>query len=73
MSSQTFTVDGMTCEHCAASVREELSEAPGVQDVRVSVETGEVVVTSEQPLSRKTADSAIAEAGYTISHWPEEN
>lgn len=72
MSSQTFTVTGMTCGHCAASVREELSEAPGVQDVQVTVDTGEVVVTSEQPLPKETVSAAVTEAGYTLAHWPAE-
>ncbi|GAB3291625.1 heavy-metal-associated domain-containing protein [Parasphingorhabdus pacifica] len=73
MSTQSFTVEGMTCGHCATSVREELSEAPGVQDVQVTVETGEVVVSGDQPLSKEAATAAITEAGFAISHWPETN
>ena len=32
MSTQTYTVTGMTCGHCAASVTEEISELAGVED-----------------------------------------
>ena len=39
MTSQTFTVTGMTCGHCAASVTEEISEIEGVENVDVVVET----------------------------------
>jgi copper chaperone CopZ len=31
----TWTVTGMTCGHCVASVTEELSELPGVERVDV--------------------------------------
>jgi len=67
MSEQsTWQVAGMTCSHCAASVAEEISEIPGVEDVDVTVETGAVVVTSAAPLDRSAVDAAVAEAGYTL-------
>ncbi len=62
----TWQVTGMTCAHCAASVSEEISEIPGVEDVDVSLETGEVVVTSTDHLDRTAVDAAVAEAGYTL-------
>ena len=39
MSVATFQVTGMTCGHCEASIREEVSEVPGVVDVAVSAAT----------------------------------
>ncbi len=68
MTTQTFTVSGMTCDHCAKSVTEELSELPGVSDVQVRVDTGKVSVTGE--LGEEEATAAVTEAGYTISNWP---
>jgi copper chaperone len=62
----TYTVTGMTCEHCAASVREEISEIAGVQNVDVSVESGAVKVTSEAELARDAVAAAVTEAGYTL-------
>ncbi|MCI2421174.1 heavy-metal-associated domain-containing protein [Saccharopolyspora sp. K220] len=73
MSSQTFTVGGMTCGHCAKSVTEELSDLPGVTDVQVAVDSGQVSVTSDQELSRDAVTSAVAEAGYTVTAWPSDN
>ncbi|GAA0505685.1 heavy-metal-associated domain-containing protein [Saccharopolyspora thermophila] len=73
MSVQTFTVSGMTCGHCARSVTEELSEIPGVTDVQVTVETGQVSVTSEQELTRDAVTAAIAEAGYAVTAWTSPN
>ena len=63
----TWTVTGMTCGHCVASVTEELSELPGVESVEVVLETGAVTVTSVSPLQRDDVDHAVREAGYQLS------
>ena len=67
MSETTYTVTGMTCEHCVASVTEELSELDGVQAVAVTLDTGKVIVTSEHPLDESDVRSAIEEAGYKLA------
>jgi copper chaperone len=66
-STSTWTVTGMTCGHCVASVTEELQEVEGVQDVAVTLETGEVVVTSAEPLAREAVEAAVTEAGYQLA------
>ncbi|WP_122818836.1 heavy-metal-associated domain-containing protein [Nocardioides pantholopis] len=63
----TYTVTGMTCGHCEMSVREEVGEIPGVQDVQASHETGAVVVTSDGPLDRAAVAAAVEEAGYALA------
>ncbi|GAA1001003.1 heavy-metal-associated domain-containing protein [Nocardiopsis tropica] len=62
----TYTVTGMTCGHCASSVREEISEIGGVTGVDVNVETGAVTVASEAELTRDQVEAAVTEAGYTL-------
>ncbi len=62
----TYTVTGMTCGHCASSVREEISEIGGVTGVEVNVETGAVTVSSEAELTRDAVEAAVKEAGYTL-------
>ncbi len=66
-TTSTWTVTGMTCGHCAASVREEVSEIAGVESVDVSVETGAVVVTSAEPVTREAVEAAVTEAGYALA------
>ena len=63
----TYTVSGMTCEHCAASVTEEISEISGVEGVDVVVETGAVTVTSTAPLDESAVRAAVEEAGYALA------
>jgi copper chaperone CopZ len=65
--TSTWTVTGMTCGHCVASVTEELSELPGVEQVDVVLETGQVTVTSTEPLERDAVVAAVEEAGYQVA------
>lgn len=62
-----FVVEGMTCQHCAASVSEEVSEIPGVTDVRVDVESGVVLVISDVAIEADSVAGAVVEAGYRLA------
>ncbi|NHC25006.1 cation transporter [Nocardioides sp. IC4_145] len=66
-TSTTWTVTGMTCAHCEASVREEIGELPGVESVTADHTSGEVVVTSAEPVERSAVAAAVAEAGYELA------
>ena len=66
MSSATYTVTGMTCGHCVASVTEEVSEVAGVTGVEVDLGSGAVTVTSDQPVDDAAVRAAVEEAGYQV-------
>ncbi|GAC50325.1 heavy-metal-associated domain-containing protein [Gordonia aichiensis] len=66
MTTSTYTVTGMTCGHCVASVREEISEIPGVSNVDVTLETGVVEISSDRELGRDEVSDAVSEAGYEL-------
>ncbi|MDA8300894.1 MAG: heavy-metal-associated domain-containing protein [Actinomycetota bacterium] len=63
--SQTisYTVPGMTCDHCKHAVTTELSAVAGVAGVDVDLETKLVKVTGES-LDDGALRAAIEEAGY---------
>ena len=63
--TRTYTVAGMTCSHCVLSVREEVSEVAGVQDVDVDLASGRVTVTGEG-VSEEAVRAAVADAGYEV-------
>ena len=67
MSTATFTVTGMTCGHCVASVTEEVQEVPGVTGVDVVLETGALTVTSDNAVDEAAVKAAVEEAGYQLS------
>ena len=64
---QTWTVTGMTCGHCVASVTEEVSAVPGAQDVTVDLATGLLTVDSPEPLDDAAVRAAVEEAGYRVA------
>lgn len=66
MSTSTYVVEGMTCGHCVRAVTDELSNLPGVTDVAVDLETGQVAVTGEEELDHEAVRAAVAEAGYDL-------
>ncbi|OLT47082.1 cation-transporting ATPase [Saccharomonospora sp. CUA-673] len=67
MFEKAYTVVGMTCQHCVASVTEEVGEIDGVRSVDVDLETGAVTVTSDAELPADAVRSAVEEAGYTLT------
>ncbi|WBO62877.1 heavy-metal-associated domain-containing protein [Streptomyces camelliae] len=66
MTQKQYNVTGMSCEHCAASIREEVSEVPGVSDVVVDVATNSVTVHGAD-LDDGRLRAAIVEAGYGVT------
>jgi copper ion binding protein len=67
MSEHTYTVTGMTCGHCVASVTEEIGEIAGVTGVVVDLPTGAVTVTSDRPVEDTDVRAAVEEAGYRLA------
>ena len=64
MPTLDFTVSGMTCQHCVASVTEEVNELAGVQEVDVDLASGRLHVVGD--VTPEQVQAAVAEAGsYT--------
>ncbi|HET7305000.1 MAG TPA: heavy-metal-associated domain-containing protein [Segeticoccus sp.] len=66
MNTQTYAVTGMTCDHCAHAVTEELNALSGVSEVRVDLVAGgesAVTVISDRDLSEAAVAGALDEAG----------
>jgi copper chaperone len=59
----TYSVPAIHCAHCAMSIREEVSEVEGVDDVAVELDTKVVTVTGSD-LDDAALRAAIVEAGY---------
>lgn len=67
MSTTTYTVTGMTCGHCVASVTGELTKLDGVTGIDVDLASGRVTVESDGPLDDSAVAAAVEEAGYGVS------
>jgi copper chaperone len=66
MTSVTYEVTGMTCEHCSRAVSAELKSLTGVSDVQVDLVPdgrSSVQVVSATPLAAEDVAAALDEAG----------
>lgn len=60
-----FTVEGMTCKHCVATVKELLQEIDGVEQVTVSLENKEAIVKGEPKF--QDVQNAFAASPFKIA------
>ena len=65
-STSTYTVSGMTCDHCVRAVSQEVAAIAGVESVDIELESGQLTVRSEEPVSDEAVAAAVDEAGYSL-------
>jgi copper chaperone len=63
LEEMTYTVPGIHCHHCVASITEEINEVAGVESVDVDL-TSKILVVHGRSLSDPALREAIREAGY---------
>ncbi len=63
----TYSVTGMTCDHCVQAVSGEFAALPGVDSVTVDLGSGAVTVSSAAPLADADVRAAVDEAGYELA------
>ena len=66
MTEATYSVTGMTCDHCVRAVQAEVAKVPGVASVAVDLGAGQITVVSEQPLEAAAVRAAVEEAGFEL-------
>ncbi len=63
---KVIKVEGMMCMHCVAHVKEALESLKGVDEVKVSLENKEAVITSKKEIKDKDIEKVITKAGYKV-------
>ncbi len=64
----TYTVEGMTCNHCVHAIKTEVAAIPGVTSVELDLESENLKVHSDDAIDFDRVVEAVAEAGnYSIS------
>jgi copper chaperone len=62
-----YLVSGMHCHHCATSITEEVSAVSGVTDVKVDLDSGQLIVISDSEIPFESIEAAVDEAGYSVA------
>lgn len=64
---ETFTVNGMTCKHCAARVEDGIKTLNGIQKVKVNLKKNQATVKfDESVLDLETIKNKVKETGYEV-------
>ena len=67
MTEVTYSVSGMTCDHCVRAVQTEVGKVAGVASVSVDLASGRVTLSSDQPVDPAAVRAAVEEAGYELT------
>ncbi len=64
----SLKVDGLACPFCAYGIEKKLSAIDGVEDIKVDIKEGQVIVTMADgtSLSEQRARQAVKDAGFTL-------
>jgi copper ion binding protein len=66
VGSLTYTVPGMSCEHCRSAISKEVGAVPGVESVDVDL-GAKLVTVHGADVSDEAVREAIDEAGYDVA------
>lgn len=61
----TLEIEGMSCQHCVASVKKSLEALEGVELATPDLDSGKVLIDGDN-LDNSLLTKAIAEAGYQV-------
>ena len=64
---QTIGIQGMNCNHCAASVEKALKAIPGVTAVTVDLAGKSATLTTETRIADDSITRAVTEAGFEVT------
>jgi copper chaperone len=65
MSTATYNVDGMSCDHCVRAITEEVNKIDEISEVNVDL-AGKTVTVTGDTVDDAAVRAAIDEAGYTV-------
>ena len=66
MPEATYSVTGMTCDHCVRAVEAEIGKIAGVASVTVDLSAGRVTLQSAAPVDPSAVRAAVEEAGFEV-------
>ena len=65
MTTKTFRVPNISCNHCVMTIKRELGELEGVVSVNGDVEAKTVTVEWESPATWDSINSLLTEINYS--------
>lgn len=67
MSTVTYSVPAIHCEHCVHTIQTELGQIAGVRRVLASVQPKQVTVDFDPPATESQIEALLAELNYPVA------
>ena len=64
MTTITYLVPNISCNHCVHTINTELAELPGVQSVTADLPTKSVKISYDAPATPEKIEELLAEIDY---------
>jgi len=66
MTTVSYSVPAVHCEHCTHTIEMEVGELQGVQVVKADLDTKKVQITFDAPASEEKIKTLLAEIDYPV-------
>jgi copper chaperone len=66
MTTVTYSIPNISCNHCIHTIQSEVSELAGVKSVQAILETRQAVITFDSPATEELIKSLLAEIDYPV-------
>ena len=66
MTTTTFNIPSISCNHCVKTIEFELKEVPGIEEVKADAETKTAEITYTDPASENQIIKVLAEINYPV-------
>ncbi len=67
MTTVTYSVPAISCNHCTHTIELEVGELEGVQAVKAEVDSKNVTITFDNPASEEKIKALLAEIEYPVA------
>ncbi len=66
MTSTTYKIPTISCQHCVNTIKMELSELQGVESVTPSAESKSVEIVFQDPVTEEQIINLLTEINYPV-------
>lgn len=67
MTTVTYSIPNISCNHCTHTIQMEVSDLTGVQSVEASLENKQATITFDAPATEDAIKSLLAEINYPVA------
>ncbi len=66
MTTVTYSIPNISCNHCVHTIQNEVADLAGVVSVKADAETKQAVITFDAPATEGTIKALLAEINYPV-------